>query len=93
LKEIKIRPRIAEHDLLTKIRNVRRLLPKDRVKVSVTFRGREITHADIGDRLLDRVVEDTKDISKVEARFGKGNIHFVVLVSYNGETLHKVPSR
>lgn len=87
LKEIRIRPKIAEHDLLIKIKNVRRLLVKDKVKVSVIFRGREITHADIGQKILNRVIEETKDMARIEARSGKGNVHFVVLVSNDRETL------
>lgn len=79
MKEIQIRPRIAEHDLQTKIRAVRRLLPKNEVRVQIMFRGREITHPEIGRDLLRRVIEDTKDIAKVKAWKEEGNRFFVVL--------------
>lgn len=85
MKEIRIRPRIAEHDLLIKINNVRRLLAKDRVKVSIIFRGRELSHFDLGKKILDRVIEETKDIAKVESRSGKGNVYFVILIRDNNE--------
>ena len=81
LKEIRIRPKIAEHDLLIKINNVKRLLARNKVRVSMVFRGREVTHLDLGQKILDRVVEETKDIARVEARSGKGNVYFLILVN------------
>lgn len=74
MKLIKIRPRIEENDLLTKIRNIKRLLVRHDVKVDVIFRGREIVYMDTGDKILDRIVEETKDISNVVSRGRKGNI-------------------
>lgn len=81
MKDIRIRPKIAEHDLETKIRSVRRLLPKHKVKVTIFFRGREVTHPDIGKGILARVIKETEDISRVEAKSAKGNMLFVILVS------------
>ena len=95
LSEIQIRPRIAEHDFQTKLRAIRRLLTKREVKVQIFFRGREHSHPDIGSNLLRRVVEDTKDIATVKARYEKDNRFFVILVS-NGkdkETLSKLGNR
>ena len=86
-KEVKLRPRIAEHDLLVKIKTARRLLAKSRVKVSVIFRGREMTHTDLGLKLLDRVIEGTKDMARVESRSNKGNIYSMILVKDDRETL------
>jgi translation initiation factor IF-3 len=68
VKEIKIRPKIDEHDYQFKLNHVKRFLEGgDKAKVSVIFRGREIVHRDLGRKLLDRFVEDTKEIGEVEA--------------------------
>ncbi len=67
IKEIKVRPKTDEHDYQTKLKHVRRFLEDgDRCKVTVFFRGREIVHKDRGQTMLERVVEDTRDIAKVE---------------------------
>ncbi|GFM36175.1 translation initiation factor IF-3 [Desulfovibrio psychrotolerans] len=67
VKEIKVRPKTDEHDYQTKLKHIRRFLEDgDRCKVTVFFRGREIVHKDRGQVILERVVEDTKDIAKVE---------------------------
>lgn len=67
VKEIKVRPKTDDHDYVTKLRHIRRFLEDgDKCKVSVFFRGREIVHKERGQHILDRVVEDTKDIAKVE---------------------------
>jgi translation initiation factor IF-3 len=67
LKEVKIRPKTEEHDYQFKMRNARRFLEqKDKVKVTVVFRGRELAHTDIGRGILARVVLDTQDIASVE---------------------------
>lgn len=79
MREIRLRPNIAEHDLETKIRAVRRLVLKDKVKVQVFFKGREYTHIQLGIAVLNRVVEETKDVAKVDAK-GKDNQYYVILV-------------
>ena len=67
IKEIKVRPKTDDHDYETKLRHIRRFLTDgDRCKVTVFFRGREIVHKDRGQAILERVIEDTKDIRKVE---------------------------
>ncbi len=80
LKEIKLRPRIAINDFNTKLRAVRKLLAKDRVRVSVIFRGREVTHPSIGVDLLDRMVDGTKDIARVESRHQSDYTFSIVLI-------------
>lgn len=71
IKEIKVRPNTNDHDYETKLRHIRRFLEEgDRCKVTVFFRGREIVHKDRGHVILARVIEDTKDISKVEQEPG-----------------------
>ncbi len=67
IKEIKLRPKTDEHDYQTKVNHIKRFIEEgDRCKVTIFFRGREIVHKDRGQTMLDRVVEDTKDVAKVE---------------------------
>lgn len=67
IKEIKLRPKTDEHDYQTKLDHIRRFLAEgDRCKVTIFFRGREIVHKDRGQTMLDKVVEDTKDVARVE---------------------------
>ncbi|MCX5753330.1 MAG: translation initiation factor IF-3 [Candidatus Krumholzibacteria bacterium] len=67
LKEIKIRPKIEEHDLQFKLRNAERFLEeKDKVKITVIFRGREMEHMDMGRKILDRIVTQFADIALIE---------------------------
>lgn len=67
IKEIKIRPKTGEHDLQVKIVHIRKFLNRrDKVKVSVIFRGREITLAGKGQELLSRIAEETEEIAGVE---------------------------
>jgi len=67
LKEIKVRPGIEEHDYDVKMRNARRFLESgDKVKVTMRFKGREMSHQHIGMDLLKRMREDLSDIGKVE---------------------------
>ncbi|MEW6670394.1 MAG: translation initiation factor IF-3 [Thermodesulfobacteriota bacterium] len=67
LKEIKIRPKTGDHDLQVKIGHIKKFLgKKDKVRVTVVFRGREITLSDRGKELLDQIAETVSDISTVE---------------------------
>ena len=67
LKEIKLRPKTGEHDLKTKINHIKKFIArKDKVKVTVIFRGREITLSQLGRNLLERVVQETEEFSSVE---------------------------
>ncbi|XKI13075.1 translation initiation factor IF-3 [Sporosarcina sp. ANT_H38] len=69
LKEVRLSPTIDEHDFQTKLRNAIKFLEKgDKVKASIRFRGRAITHKEIGQRVLDRFAEACKDVSTVEQR-------------------------
>ncbi|SBW04787.1 protein chain initiation factor IF-3 [uncultured delta proteobacterium] len=82
IKEIKLRPKTDEHDYQTKVNHIRRFIDDgDRCKVTIFFRGREIVHKDRGQTMLDRVVEDTKDIAKVEQEArAEGRTLFMMLV-------------
>lgn len=67
LKEVKMRPTIDVHDLAVKLRAAERFLHDgDKVKVTITFRGREVVHSDLGRQVLDRVAEELADIATVE---------------------------
>lgn len=69
IKEVKFRPKTDEHDYQTKLKKIVKFLDDgDRCKVTIFFRGREIVHKDRGLMMLDRVVEDTQDIAKVESK-------------------------
>lgn len=68
IKEIKLRPNIEQHDFDVKMRSARRFLEAgDKVKFTLRFRGREVTHKELGDALLERVVEGLADLSKIES--------------------------
>ena len=68
LKEVKMRPKTEEHDFQFKLKNARRFLEEgNKVKVTVMFRGREVTHPEFGRRLLERVAEEVKDLGQVES--------------------------
>ena len=67
LREVRLRPKIGNHDFEAKARSVRKLLDEgDKVKVTIMFRGREITHPDIGLRLLQRMVESLKETASID---------------------------
>lgn len=69
VKEVKIRPKTDDHDLEFKIRHIRRFLgQKDKAKVTMLFRGREIVYVDLGMKILDRVLEALQDEAVVEQK-------------------------
>lgn len=68
LKEIKMRPKIEEHDYSFKIEHARQFLQsRDKVKITVTFRGREMAHQEIGHKLIQKVIEALAEVSTVES--------------------------
>lgn len=67
LREVRMRVKIDEHDIAFKARTARKLLAEgDKVKISVMFRAREITHPEVGRELLDRFYQRINDIANVE---------------------------
>ncbi|MBI2328801.1 MAG: translation initiation factor IF-3 [Chloroflexi bacterium] len=69
LREVRLRPKIGAHDFEAKARSARKLLDGgDKVKVTVLFRGREITHPEIAWKLLQRMAESLKDIASAEGQ-------------------------
>jgi translation initiation factor IF-3 len=75
IKEIRVRPKTGKHDIEVKVNRARDfLLHKDKVLVTVMFRGREVAHMEEGQRVIDQIIETLADVSKVEAppvRHGK----------------------
>lgn len=67
VKEVKLRPRIEDHDYEVKAKNAERFLKDgDKVKATIMFRGREIVHTELGQRLLVRLAEDMKELCTIE---------------------------
>lgn len=75
VKEVKMTSKIEEHDYQTKLRNARKFIERgDKVKLTLFFRGREITHADLGRKIIARFIEDLSDLAAVERNDGlEGN--------------------
>ncbi len=68
IKEMKLRPKIEDHDFETKKKHIVRFLTAGaKVKVTIMFRGREMTHTELGRALLDRMRDDVADLAKVES--------------------------
>jgi len=69
VREIKLRPKIGDHDFGTKRGHVERFLKGgDKVKVTIMFRGREVQHPELGERLLRRLAEDLNEYGKIESQ-------------------------
>ena len=67
LKEVKLRPNIEDHDFYVKMKNAQRFLAEgNKVKVTIMFRGREMSHPELGKKLLVRFADELKDIARVE---------------------------
>jgi len=82
VKEVKLGSRTSEHDVDFKVNHIRRFLEKkQRVKVSVFFRGREITHPELGREMLGKVLEKVQDIGLTEgqARLEGRNMSILVV--------------
>ncbi|KRC80136.1 translation initiation factor IF-3 [Sphingomonas sp. Root241] len=68
IKEIKMRPNIDDHDYDTKMKAIHKFLGEgDKVKITLRFRGRELSHGQLGMILLKRVQDDTAEIAKIES--------------------------
>ena len=67
IKEIRLGPKIGEHDYLFKLKNLEEFLKRgDKVKITMMFKGREMTHIDLGRRILDRLSSDISSIGEIE---------------------------
>jgi translation initiation factor IF-3 len=81
LKEVKLRPRTEEHDYATKIRKVREFLAEaNKARITVMFRGREMSHRELGQKVLQRIIEDLRDVAVIEAApRTEGRLMFMIL--------------
>ena len=81
LKEVKLRPRTEEHDYQVKIGKIREFLGEaNKARVTVMFRGREITHRELGQKVLERVMGDLKEVAIIEsAPRMEGRLLFMIL--------------
>lgn len=69
IKEIRMSPKIEEHDFQVRVRNAQRFINDgDKVKVTIRFRGREIAHTDLGQGVLEKMAEELRDIALVEKK-------------------------
>jgi len=69
IKEIRLRPKTGEHDIQYKLENARKFLKRGaKVKVRLRFRGREVTHPEVGRDLMDRIATELEDIAVIEKR-------------------------
>jgi translation initiation factor IF-3 len=67
LKEIKVKPHIEEHDYQVKLHHLKRFLARgDKAKLTMTFRGREMSHIELGKKVIDRMVSDLVEVGEVE---------------------------
>lgn len=81
LKEIKVKPNIDEHDLLVKIKHAQEFIKKgNKVRITCTFRGREMMRPELGQRVIDRIIEWLVDVAQVESspKFMGRNLSLVV---------------
>lgn len=70
IKEVKFRPKTDDHDFDTKVKHVRRFLEEgNKAKITIRFRGREMAHPEMAAKVLDRVVEITRDVAVVEQAY------------------------
>ena len=82
VKEVRFSPGIGDHDFNTKLRNARKFIENgDKVKASVRFRGRAITHKELGQEVLDRLAEETKDIATVESKAKMEGRHMFMMLA------------
>jgi translation initiation factor IF-3 len=94
LKEMKLRPKVAEHDFQTKFKGLRQFLEAgEKVKVTIMFRGREMVHQDIGRKILDRVADDARPFAVVErAPLLEGRNLFMILAPSRASSKEAVTS-
>ena len=90
VKEVKFKPRIDEHDYQFKLNHIKRFIEHgDKVRVFVQFRGREVTHREIGQRILERIISETEEIATVEKRPGMEGFHMAMYLVAKDSTKSK----
>ena len=90
IKEIKFRPKIDPHDYATKKGHVERFLKaRDKVKVTIMFRGREVMHAERGERILLQLAEELKDLALVESKPNLDGRNMIMMLAPLKQTASK----
>ncbi len=88
--EVRLRPRTGQHDIDLKVRTVERLLAEgDKVKLSVMFRGREMSHPEVGHEVLGRALSQLTDVSGVEKPPGMEGRFLSVILTPSAKTVTK----
>ncbi|RME72516.1 MAG: translation initiation factor IF-3 [Chloroflexi bacterium] len=84
IKEIRLRPKISEHDLAYRLRDARKFLERGaKVKVRLRFRGREVTHPEVALKLMERVAQELSDVSVVEKRASREGMTMLMILAPN----------
>ena len=82
LKELKLRSKIEEHDFQFKVRHVRKFLEKhSRVKLTMVFRGREVVHKELGERVLNRMFDEVSDLAVQEGPIKMEGRNMIMILS------------
>ena len=94
VREIKLRPKIGDHDFNTKRGHVERFLRGgDKVKVTIMFRGREVQHPELGERLLRRLAGDLEDLGRVESQPNLDGRNMVMVMAPKKDSREAPPSQ
>ena len=94
VREIKLRPKIGDHDFGTKRGHVERFLRHgDKVKVTIMFRGREVQHPELGEKLLDRLADDLQDLGRIESQPNLDGRNMVMVMAPRKDTAPKGEAR
>ena len=92
LHEIKLRPKTDDHDIDFKVRKIREFIAEgDKVKITVRFRGREITHPEMAQKQLDHIIELVKDVTMVESSSRMEGRTMTVLLAPRGSSVSMRP--
>ncbi len=87
IKEIKLRPKIEDHDFEFKLRHARKFLSKhNKVKVTLMFRGREIAHADRAIAVMERFAENLEEEGVIESPIKREGRNLVMMISPKGKS-------
>lgn len=84
IKEIRVRPKISEHDIEYRLRDARKFLERGaKVKVRLRFRGREVTHPEVAIDLMNRISEELSDVSIVEKKASREGMTMLMILAPN----------
>jgi translation initiation factor IF-3 len=84
IKEIRLRPKISEHDINYRLRDARKFLERGaKVKVRLRFRGREVTHPEVAFELMERVAQELSDVAEVEKRPSREGMTMLMILAPN----------